>query len=176
MKHLIRKISGGLLTIALLSSGMLEARIQESVAPKGFKVVGAGELTWWGLEVYHAALYSPDGVYRPDRPHALKITYKMRFSREQLARKSLEEIEHIYGEAAQPDSLQRQLQAVFKDVSPGDHITGVHYPGSGAAFYSDDKLLGRLTDAKLASAFFSIWLDPETREPDLRAKMLGYRQ
>jgi len=31
-------------------------------------------------------------------------------------------------------------------------------------------------DAALAAAFFSIWLDPATREPDLRAQMLGYRQ
>ena len=164
------------LLILVSSSFDLHANINESIEQAQLSAVGTGELTWWGIKVYDATLYAQDGSYHPDRPHAIRITYQLKFSREQLARKSLEEIERIFGTQPDRDALFQQLQTVFRDVTPGDHILGIHYPGQGAEFYSEDVLLGRIEDERLAAAFFSIWLDPETREPDLRAQMLGYIQ
>jgi len=155
---------------------LLQAAGNGPIERAQFKLVGSGQLTWWGLRVYDAKLYSPDGFYQPDHPHAIQITYRFSFSREQLASRSLEEIERIHGGRADREAVLQQLYAVFRDVSGGDQITGMHYPGQRAEFYSGDSLLGRIEDAPLASAFFSIWLDPATREPDLRARMLGYRQ
>ena len=164
------------LLIQVSSSFNLHANINEPIEQAQLSAVGSGELTWWGIKVYDATLYARDGSYHPDNPHAIRITYQLKFSREQLARKSLEEIERIFG--AQPDrrAMYQELQTVFRDVNPGDHILGIHYPGRGAEFYGEGVPLGRIADAKLAAAFFSIWLDPETREPDLRAQMLGYVQ
>jgi len=164
------------LLILVSSSFDLHANINESIEQAQLSAVGTGELTWWGIKVYDATLYAQDGNYHPDHPHAIRITYQLKFSREQLARKSLEEIERIFGTQPDRDALFQQLQTVFRDVTPGDHILGIHYPGQGAEFYSEDVLLGRIEDERLAAAFFSIWLDPETREPDLRAQMLGYIQ
>ncbi len=138
------------------------------------KLVGAGQLSWWGMTVYDASLYAPDGAYRPDRPHAIKITYQFNFSQDQLARKSLEEIERMFGAAPDREAVFKRLKSVFRDVTKGDHIVGVHYPGRGADFYSEKVLLGRIEAADLAKAFFSIWLNPKTSEPDLRAQLLGY--
>lgn len=162
-----------LLTIA---PSLALASINAVVEQAQFKLVGSGQLTWWGMTVYDAALYSPDGAYRSDRPHAIEIKYRFSFSREQLARKSLQEIERIHGPPADREAVLEQLNAVLRDVAGGDRITSIHYPGRWAEFYSEDVELGRIEDAALAAAFFSIWLDPATREPDLRAGMLGHRQ
>jgi len=40
-------------------------------------------------------------------------------------------------------------------------------------FYNQHRLLGAIDDPVFARAFFSIWLDPRTREPQLRARLLG---
>ena len=164
------------LLILVSSSFDLHASINEPIEQAQLKAVGTGQLTWWGIKVYDATLYARDGSYHPDHPHAIKITYQFGFSREQLARKSLEEIERIFGAQPDYDELLQELQTVFRDVTHGDHILGVHYPGKSAEFFSEGVLLGRLENVRLAEAFFFIWLDPATRVPDLRAQMLGYGQ
>ena len=165
-----------LLSLTTLPLG-LHASVDHPIEKKAqFSVVGAGQLTWWGIKVYDAALYATHGSYHPDHPHAIKITYQLSFSQEQLARKSLEEIERIFGAQADREAQLQELQSVLRDVTRGDHILGVHYPGKGAEFYSEGVLLGRLENMRLAEAFLSIWLNPATREPDLRAQLLGYRQ
>jgi len=164
-----------MLLLATLSPGSF-ASIANPIERGQFSVVGTGQLTWWGMTVYDATLYAPEGSYRPDHPHAIKITYQFEFSREQLARTSLEEIERLVGRRLERAAVLEALKGVFRDVAKGEHIMGIHYPGQGAEFYSDDVLLGRIEDTALAAAFFSIWLDPATRQPDLRAQMLGYRQ
>lgn len=139
----------------------------------GAQLVGSGDLTWMGLSVYQASLHAPDGRYIPDRPHALKLLYDRNFSRERMAQRSLQEIEQIFGKQQEADQILQKLSSVFSDVSKGDYITGVHYPGEGAEFYGKQGLLGRLDDAELAAAFFAIWLSPKTSEPRLRSQLLG---
>ncbi|MEJ2456290.1 MAG: chalcone isomerase family protein [Candidatus Thiodiazotropha sp.] len=135
--------------------------------------VGSGVLKWWGVTLYEATLLAPDGEYRPDSPHALQIAYRYGFSREQLARATLKEIERLQGEHEDRAVLFDRFRKLFTDVTPGDRITGIHLPGQGADFYGPQGYLGRLPDPALAAAFFEIWLDPRTREPELRRQLLG---
>jgi hypothetical protein len=135
--------------------------------------VGSGVLTWWGVTLYEATLLAPHGEYRPDTPHALEIAYRYRFSRQQLARATLKEIERLQGRRADRDALIERFGDLFSDVDAGDRLTGVHLPGEGADFYGPEGYLGRLQDPQLAAAFFDIWLDPATREPALRRQLLG---
>ncbi len=140
------------------------------------RAVGSGKLTWFGMTVYHATLYAPGGKFKPDRPHAIEITYQLEFSREQLAQASLKEIERVAGPQPNGQYLVGQLSSVFRDVARGDRIIGLHYPGQEAVFYSDGVLTGRLKDPSLAAAFFDIWLSERTGQPGLRSRLLGYGQ
>ena len=60
---------------------------------------------------------------------------------------------------------------MFPDVKPGDSIVG-HYLPDGARFTFNEQPLGSIDDPAFARAFFAIWLDPNTSEPDLRAALL----
>ena len=173
MRHALGKLS--LVTLLVLVS-MVHANTEKSPMYQlpGSQVVGSGKLTWFGMTVYRATLYAPDGRYRRNLPHAIEISYQFAFSRKQLARASLEEIEGIYGEQPDEKRVMRQFESIFRDVVKGDNIIGVHHPGRGAEFYSNQVLLGRIDDPSLAAAFFAIWLDPRTSEPDLRTRLLGY--
>ena len=44
---------------------------------------------------------------------------------------------------------------------------------SGAEFFPLGRSTGAIRDPEFARVFFSIWLDPRTREPKLRAALLG---
>lgn len=175
MTSLRRRLLGLMLLLPMLPPG-LSATVDDSMVPGQFSLVGSGQLTWWGMTVYDAVLYAPEGTYRPEYPHSLEITYRFSFSREQLASKSLEEIERLHGKRSNREAVLAQFRSVFPDVAPGDRITALHRPGEGADFYRGDAPLGRIADAALAAEFFSIWLHPATRKPDLRAQLLGYRQ
>ena len=165
-----RKFSGVVAVLLWLLTPPAAASLREL---PGAQLVGSGDLTWMGLNVYQASLHAPEGRYQPHTPHALKLRYDRSFSRERMAQRSLQEIEQIFGKQQQPDEIVRKLASVFSDVAKGDHITGVHYPGEGAEFSGRQGLLGRLDDAELAAAFFAIWLSPKTSEPQLRSQMLG---
>jgi hypothetical protein len=67
------------------------------------------------------------------------------------------------------------MRALFPDVAAGDTLTGVHLPERGARFFHNGRLLGEIRDPQFSRAFFAIWLDPRTREPSLRAALLGER-
>ena len=61
----------------------------------------------------------------------------------------------------------------FIDVKPNAQITGVYLPDRGARFYVGTRLQHEIADADFARVFFAIWLDPRTRNPELRARLLG---
>jgi hypothetical protein len=67
------------------------------------------------------------------------------------------------------------MRALFPDVAAGDSLSGLYLPGRGARFFHNGEPLGEIDDAQFARAFFSIWLDPRTSAPDLRAALLGER-
>jgi hypothetical protein len=162
-----------LLLIGMLSIGNAQANILSNEAYADFRTVGSGDLTFWGAKIYRATLYAPNGEYSVELPHALEIVYRYAFSRHQLAKTSLKEIERIHGPVEDKAAVVSMFESVFIDVAGGDRLIGIHRPGEGASFYSQDSYLGEITDVDLAAAFFDIWLNPETRKPGLRAQLLG---
>ena len=66
-----------------------------------------------------------------------------------------------------------QLEKAFVDVKSGDQLIGVYLPGIGCRFYSQQALLAEIPDEIFANAFFSIWLDPRTKDSNLRQQLLG---
>lgn len=159
--------------LGLLSFGA-QANWQEHLP--GAQVLGSGELRLFGWRIYSARLWSTEQPLAADSPFALELTYHREISREQLVEASVREIRRLYGKrvsAAQLSDWRAQMQRAFVDVTPGARITGVHLPGVGARFYAGTRLQHEVRDAEFARAFFAIWLDPRTRNPELRARLLG---
>ncbi|MCX8099556.1 MAG: chalcone isomerase family protein [Casimicrobiaceae bacterium] len=138
---------------------------------------GGGLFRYWGFQVYYAWLWTPGGApYDPARPFALDIEYLRRFSEEVLAERSIEEMraQGRGSEALYPHWL-RQMRRVFRDVKPGDRLTGVATPARHARFYYNGALTGEIADPAFTDAFFAIWLSERTSQPRLRELLLGGR-
>jgi len=139
-------------------------------------VVGHGDLSLFGFRIYTARLSSTATPFTADAPLALELTYHRAIDRADLVDASIDEIKRISGAGVSAEQLaawRQQMNLSFVDVQPGMKITGVYLPGREARFYVGEKLQHVVPDSQFAKAFFSIWLDPKTRNPDLRAQLLG---
>jgi hypothetical protein len=172
-----------LLVAALLALGSsagaraLPPAVEALAGP--LQLAGEGEMRWFGLKLYDAALWveAADDAEAPTvtrADHALVLRYARAIPAQRLVEASIDEIRRL-GER-DPDRLARWqalLASALPSVAAGDTLVGLHRPGRGASFWHQGRLTAHLDDAELARAFFAIWLDARTREPELRARLLG---
>lgn len=179
--HIRQAILHALAVGALLLSSSLHADWR-TVVPDA-QLVGVGEFRFFGLAVYQARFWSADSALeRPldmDSPFALELTYRRAISRDDLVDASIKEIRRLANTPLDPEVLarwQQEMALAFVDVRAGERITGVFLPGEGAQFYVAEVLQHSVPGEAFARAFFSIWLDERTRNPRLRAQLLGAKQ
>ena len=163
----------GLWLLVLLSCQAL-ANWQDSLP--GAQVIGSGDFRKYGFDVYSARLWSTSRPLAGDQPFALELIYQRSISCEDLVNASVREIKRLSGTSVSAEQLaswQTQMQQSFVDVQAGTRLTGVYLPGQGARFFLGQELLREVKDLQFAQAFFAIWLDPRTSNPELRQQLLG---
>lgn len=178
MTALTSRLCSALLLTLAFASASVQANSQAGWREQlpQVSLVGSGDFSWFGFSVYNAKLWSPAQQVDFTEPFALELTYRRNISRETLVDTSLDEIRRINGQPLdreQHDEWAQQMSQAFVDVKDGTRITGVFLPDQGCSFYVDGKLQHVVDDPEFARAFFSIWLDPQTRSPKLRAALLG---
>jgi hypothetical protein len=162
-----------LLLFAMLAALMPAARALDGIA-SDWRMIGQGEMRWFGFQLYDARLWAPPAGWSVDGAYALELRYARDIPSRRLVQASIDEMQRLGGaDAEQLGRWRAALERVFPDVRPGEVIVGVHRPQAGAEFYHQGRLTGRIDDPDFARAFFAIWLDPRTREPALRVRLLG---
>ncbi|MFZ6800206.1 chalcone isomerase family protein [Undibacterium sp. Di24W] len=179
MKLFIKLIKLITATVVICSALSAQADVWRKDLPQA-KLVGSGEFTWWGLSIYSARLWQESGIspitFNPQQSFALEITYHKSISRERFVDTSIDEIKRLHGDSFNAEQMQQwrsYMAKAFTDVKIGDQLIGVHIPQFGCRFYSQSKLLAEIPDEKFSKAFFSIWLDPRSKDNQLRTKLTG---
>ena len=143
----------------------------------GAVLAGQSKFTFWGFEVYNAALWVEPGFKSAvfeRHAFALELAYLRDFSNEEISNRSMDEMRRQGGSAvATPASWRQLLRTAFPDIRKGDRILGLHRPGEGAVFFTNGQRTGAIGDVDFARRFFGIWLAPETSEPKLRQALLA---
>lgn len=139
------------------------------------KPVGSASLRWGFLPIYESTLYTPDGRYEDIQPGvALTILYRRNIRVTQLIDTTRDQWRRMDLYRAQDsDRWLETLTGLWRDVRKGDTLTLVVNSALGADFYLNDVRLGGIPDAAFTRDFLAIWLSPETRFPDHRARLLG---
>jgi len=137
---------------------------------------GSGSLRKMFLHIYDSSLWTDAATWSPDKPYALVIRYDMHFRVDELAGRSIDEMERA-GKmtAAEKKQFRDDLSARFHEVKPGDTITALYDPKKGGTFYYNGKQQGGVLDAARMKRFLMIWLSSETSEPALRKQLLSLK-
>ncbi|MEZ5626700.1 MAG: chalcone isomerase family protein [Rhodocyclaceae bacterium] len=162
-----------LATVALgLMLGLvaLGARAQVPLPPAvagtaEWQLVGTGQMRWFAFRVYDASLWQAAGS------QALAIRYARAIDSATLTEASIDEMARL----GDPDAerWRAALTRHFPDVVADDVIVAVRSAAAGVRFYHQGRPTGVIDDPAFGERFFGIWLDARTREPDLRAALLG---
>lgn len=137
-------------------------------------LIGFDQLKFWGLKVYDIALWSEDAKFSYDKKFAIQIHYNMNFDREELAKKSLEEIELLHDLSASTKvSYLQQLTNIFHSIKKGDEKIALFSPKEGVLMFYNNELIGKISDKKLARLFVDIWLDERGSYPKITKKLLN---
>lgn len=146
----------------------------------GARLQGSARMRFLGLHIYDARLWvgaQPVATEWANLPFALELQYARSLKGEQIAERSLKEMQR-QGEIAEltAERWLGNMKQLFPDVDAGDRITGLNVPGSGARFFVNGSFRGEPREADFARLFFGIWLSPRTSEPALRDALLGRRK
>ena len=156
--------------------GVMAIALPEQVA-KDFpdlRLAGEGRLHWLGLPIYDASLWISGARWNGDEEFALDIRYARDIKARRLIQTSIDEMRRLgFGDKRRLGKWGDEMTRVLPDVRKGEHLTGVNRPGAGAEFYYQGRIAGTIADPEFARAFFAIWLDARTREPDLRQSLIG---
>jgi hypothetical protein len=66
-----------------------------------------------------------------------------------------------------------KLNALYRDVKPGDRYALTYLPGVGTELALNGSPLGTIEGADFAAAVFAIWLGPKALDASLKAQLLG---
>lgn len=140
-----------------------------------FELRGSATLTFLGLAVYEARLWTPVSFALEryaQQPFALELHYRRNLSGKLIAQRSLEEMQRQGDfDSTHSKAWLARMRELFPDVKSGDRITGFHFPGVGARFVVNGRPVGEVRDTQFAKLFFGIWLSPQTSEPGLRCAL-----
>ena len=160
----------------LMPASAIGRALPEQVA-KDFpdlRLAGEGRLRWYGLHIYDASLWINGARWDGEQEYVLDIRYARDIKARRLIQTSLDEMRRLgLGNERRLETWAKQLAAVLPDVTKGGHLSGVNRPGAGATFYYQGRVVGTIADPEFARAFFAIWLDARTREPELRKLLIG---
>ena len=131
------------------------------------------------IKAYVAALYLGDGARADDVladvPKRLEIEYFYAIKAPGFANATNEGIA-ANASAATVATLRPRidaLNAMYRDVRPGDRYTLTYVPGTGTELALNGTSLGTVAGADFAAAVFAIWLGPNAIDGSLKAQLLG---
>ena len=141
---------------------------------------GVALLRWMRIfKVYVAALYLPQNFASDevlaDIPKRLEISYLVSIDGPDFGKGA----EAILERNVTPDELARlrtridQLNAVYRDVKPGDRYALTYTPGSGTELSYNGNPLITIEGADFAAAYFGIWLGKNPIDVKMRNRLIG---
>lgn len=141
--------------------------------------VGGGQLSWLGMDIYDASLWTDTGRYdgsATGQTVALSLWYQRSFSVDQLLGITDTAWKKLGRDPVSRDRWLAELRRLWSDVKPGDNVTTVVDAGGVTRFYDESRYLGRVDDPAFGPAFLAIWLDPRSVVRELRTQLLGGEQ
>ncbi len=133
------------------------------------------------IKAYVAALYLPEGV-TPDRvlsdvPKRLELHYLVSIKGPDFGKgaEPTLKLNQTPGELAKLRGRIDRINALYRDVKPGDRYSLTYLPGRGTELALNGTPLTVIEGADFAAAYFGIWLGRESINDGLKHDLLKVR-
>ena len=151
-------------------------RIEDQQVP----LRGAALLRWLKIfKVYVAALYLPENTtladVLADVPRRLEISYLVDIPGPDFGKGA----EAVLERNNSPEELARlrsridRLNAVYRDVKPGDRYALTYVPGQGTERSYNGEPLVTIEGADFSAAYFGIWLGKDPIDKEMRRRLIN---
>jgi len=133
------------------------------------------------IKAYVAALYLPEGVtpdlVLSDVPKRLELSYFVSIKGPDFGKGAEPTLERNQtpAELARLRSRIDRINAVYRDVKPGDRYALTYLPGRGTELALNGAPLVVIEGADFAAAYFGIWLGREPIDEKLKRGLLRER-
>ena len=172
---------------AELSARSGEKCLQGLCVPLGREIAGTRvelkgleKFTYWGFDLYTAALYAPQtagpGDILADMPKSLVLHYSRKIRADQIIkagdhniRKNPENNMNTLG------SRLENLNAAYTTVTKGDRYELLYEPGKGTTLLFNGTPQVVVPGSDFQKAYFGIWLSRYPLNAKLRDKLLGQK-
>ena len=144
------------------------------------KTVGKAEFSYLFWDIYDSILYTQSGIvtqpsiWFEQAPLMLEIRYKRDIKAKDLVDSTIEQWQHLKIPATRYEAYPDWLLSIWPNLKDGDRLALLMYPDHSTFFYNGE-FLAHQQDPDFAQLFLSIWLDKNTSEPKLRAKLLNLK-
>jgi Chalcone isomerase-like len=140
-----------------------------------FHQIGKGSHSYFGIKVYHVTLWAMSGRWNPEEPHALDLESNRAISKDQLTAAGITEMTRLgVGTPHQLQAWRKEMERVLPSVNRGDQLVVFCAPNRKTFFFQNGDDRGEIDDPAFGAAFFSIWLDPRTKNLALRKSLLNH--
>lgn len=148
-----------------------------AVAVPELATVGEGSYRYLFWQLYDARLATQSGQfesYTQSAPLLLELTYKRDISKQQFIDATVDEWQKLgHSSKEQQQQWAQQLQSLWQDVQEGDTLAALLQDDGSVKFYLNGTETGVLEDGAFGTAFFDIWLHPNTSAPKLRRQLIA---
>ncbi|MBU2891869.1 chalcone isomerase family protein [Colwellia sp. D2M02] len=149
---------------------------------KPLTLVGSAKFSVLFWDIYHSHLYTPSGEYlvksnnngmTEKSPSLLfEIQYLRDITKQDLITRTIEQWQHLAITAEQYNKFIPVLEAIWPDIKTDDSLA-LLIDNNLSHFYFNGNHIGTIAHASFGPLFTAIWLDPNTSQPKLRAKLIG---
>jgi hypothetical protein len=133
------------------------------------------------IKAYVAALYLPEGVpaenVLSDVPKRLELNYLVSIKGPDFGKgaEPTLKLNQSPAELARLRSRIDRINAIYRDVKPGDRYTLTYQPGRGTELALNGTPLTVIEGADFAAAYFGIWLGRDSIDDRLKRDLLKGR-
>ncbi len=138
-------------------------------------LIGQYDLKVYSFNVYNIKLFSEDQKFSYQKKFAIEIIYKINFSKENLVKRTIQEIARIQNISNKNELIvyEGEFNKIFLDVKKGDSKVAIFSPQKGVDLFLNHHLVGSINDLKLARYFVDIWLSKNSSYPQMTSTILG---
>ena len=138
-----------------------------------YKEVGRAKFSVFFFDIYQSRLLTPTGIFQFDKkPYLFEITYLKDISSTDLIERTIEQWEHLNLNKESYQKYAAMLGKLWPNIVASDKLA-IHINDKQSDFYFNNVFIGAVNDGEFGDLFLSIWLSPDTSQPELRNKLLG---